>query len=102
MLTALKSMICCKIRARDGDIGSVDDFYFDDKQWIVRYLVANTGTWLPGRQVLLSPCALIGMNVVPNSVSINLARKQIENGPRVGSDKPVSKQFESGYYGYYG
>jgi uncharacterized protein YrrD len=98
----LKSMIRYKIQARDGDIGDVDDFYFDDKHWIVRYLVANTGTWLPDRQVLLSPYSLIGTNAEPNSVSINLTRKQIEKSPRICSDKPVSKQFESDYYGYYG
>ena len=46
------------IGAKDGDIGSVEDFVFDDKLWTVRYLVADTAKWLPGRQVLLSPIAL--------------------------------------------
>ena len=45
------------IEAMDGDIGSVQDLYFDDQTWTVRYLVVDTGTWLPGRQVLISPFA---------------------------------------------
>ena len=35
-----------KLAALDGDIGHVKDFYFDDKNWVVRYLVADTGSWL--------------------------------------------------------
>src|SRR5512142_2106896 len=44
--------------AEDGEIGSVEDFLFDDNFWAVRYLVANTARWLPGRRVLISPVAL--------------------------------------------
>ena len=44
--------------ATDGDIGQSADFYFDDKSWTIRYLVADTGNWLQGRKVLLSPIAL--------------------------------------------
>jgi hypothetical protein len=42
----------------DGEIGRVKEFYFDDLHWTVRYLVAETGNWLTGRQVLISPYAL--------------------------------------------
>ena len=43
--------------ASDGDIGAVKDFYFDDQNRAVRYVVADTGKWLAGRQVLISPQA---------------------------------------------
>src|SRR5262249_17940584 len=46
------------IGAKDGDIGAVDDVLFDDKLWTVRYLVADTAKWLPGRKVMISPIAL--------------------------------------------
>jgi hypothetical protein len=46
-----------KLGASDGEAGHVKDFYFDDKNWVVRYVVADTGSWLAGRQVLLSPLA---------------------------------------------
>jgi len=57
MLQNIKELYSNKLTASDGDIGHVEDFYFDDKTWAVRYLVANTGTWLAGRQVLISPHA---------------------------------------------
>ena len=47
-----------KLIARDGEIGKAEEFYFDDQSWAVRYLIANTGGWLGGRQVLISPYAL--------------------------------------------
>ena len=33
---------------------------------------------------------------------VNLTKKQIENSPSLDSHKPVSRQFEDDYYGYYG
>jgi PRC-barrel domain len=43
------------IAASDGRLGTVDDFLFDDASWMVRWLVVDTGNWLPGRKVLLPP-----------------------------------------------
>ena len=83
-------------------IGQVEEFYFDDRHWTIRYLVANTGTWLLGRQVLISPYALLAVNPDQQNVVVDLTRKQIEDSPSLDSDKPVSRQFEESYYGYYG
>jgi hypothetical protein len=58
MLRSVKDLRGYIIGAIDGEIGQVHELYFDDQSWIVRYLVVDTGTWLPGRRVLLSPMAL--------------------------------------------
>jgi hypothetical protein len=57
MLRSIKQLYGDKLGASDGEIGHVKDFYFDDQSWVVRYLVADTGNWLSGRQVLISPHA---------------------------------------------
>ncbi|MES1194358.1 MAG: PRC-barrel domain-containing protein, partial [Opitutus sp.] len=57
MLQNIKELYGSKLAASDGEIGHVKDFYFDDHTWVVRYVVADTGTWLSGRLVLLSPHA---------------------------------------------
>jgi hypothetical protein len=58
MLYTAKTLHGYKLDSLDGEIGRVKEFYFDDKHWTIRYLVADTGNWLPGRQVLISPvCA---------------------------------------------
>jgi hypothetical protein len=102
MLIKAKELKGYKLKGLDGEVGNVEGFYFDDKFWTVRYLVADTGGWLTGRQVLISPYNLLSVNKDANQIDINLTKTQIENSPTWASDKPVSRQFEEDYYGYYG
>ena len=103
MLSKVKTLNGYSIEnTTDETIGKVKDIYFDDRYWTVRYLVANTGKWLTGRKVLLSPYALVAVNADHENIVADLTKKQIEDSPSLDSDKPVSKQFESDYYGYYG
>ena len=53
MLRSIKQLYGDKLGASDGEIGRVKDFYFDNQSWAVRYPVADTGSWLAGRQVLI-------------------------------------------------
>jgi uncharacterized protein YrrD len=102
MLNKAKTLKNYKLHSLDGEIGKVNEFYFDDHYWTIRYLIADTGNWLTGRQVLISPHALTAVNKEEEYISINLTKKQIEDSPSLDSDKPVSRQFEESYYGYYG
>ena len=102
MLTKAKALRGYKLHSLDGEIGKVEEFYFDDKHWAIRYLVANTGNWLTGREVLISPYALRDVNKEKQDIFINLTKKQIEDSPSLETDKPVSRQFEEKYSGYYG
>ena len=102
MLIKVKTLKGYKLNGLDGEIGKVKEFYFDDQYWAVRYLVADTGNWFMGKQVLISPYALIAVNKEAELIDIDLTKKQIEDSPSFDSDKPVSRQFEESYYGYYG
>jgi hypothetical protein len=55
MLRSISDLHGSAVHASDGDIGSVNQAYFDDESWGVRYLVVETGNWLNDRQVLVSP-----------------------------------------------
>ena len=102
MLIKAKTLEGFKLNSIDGDIGKVKEFYFDDLHWTIRYLVADTGGWLTGRQVLISPYALGDPDRLARHITVNLTKKQIEDSPSLSSDKPVSQQFELDYHGYYG
>lgn len=102
MLFNAKTLSGYKLNSFDGELGKAKEFYFDDQHWAIRYLVADTGNWLTGRKVLISPYALVEVNKEAEYIDINLTKKQIENSPSLKSDKPVSQQFEQLYYGYYG
>src|ERR1017187_9119041 len=98
MLQNITQLIGHKLAASDGEIGHVKDFYFDDQSWAVRYLVADTGSWMPGRLVLISPHALGAFYQGGRVLLVNLTRQQIENSPLIESHKPVSRQYEEAYH----
>jgi hypothetical protein len=102
MIQSLKLLFGNKLGATDGDLGQLKDFYFDDRDWVVRYVVAGTGNWLSGRQVLLSPHAFGTLHPVEKILAVNLTRQQIEGSPSIETHKPVSRQFEEQYHRYYG
>jgi len=102
MLYKAKTLNGYRLDSLDGIIGKVKEFYFDDQHWAIRYLVADTVNWLLGRQVLISPYALRAVIPEEQQIAIDLTKRQIEDGPSLSSDKPVSRQFEETYYGYYG
>lgn len=102
MLQSIKQLYGDKLGASDGEIGHVKDFYFDDQNWAIRYLVADTGAWLMGRQVLISPYSLGRLQKTGRVLLVNLTREQIENSPSIDSHKPVSRQYEEAYYRYFG
>ncbi len=90
------------IGATDGDIGKLDDFYFDDESWTIRYLVAETGNWLLNRKVLVSPFAIGKADLARERLNVTLTKKQVEESPSIDTDKPVSRQHEAYYHDYYG
>jgi hypothetical protein len=98
-ITQLKGLT---IRAKDGEIGTLDQFYFDDESWAIRYLVVNTGGWLSGRFVLVSPIAIRQADWQSKRLDVALTKKQIEDSPPIDTQKPVSRQHEALYMGYYG
>ena len=102
MLRQVKELNGYKLGARDGEIGHAREFYFEDVNWTVRYLVADTGNWLMGRRVLISPYALDPVRQTDKIIPVELTKKQIENAPALDTEKPVSRQYELEYYSFYG
>ena len=100
-MLSIKNLRGDTIHATDGDFGSVDDFLFDDQNWAIRYLVVDTGKWLPGRRVLISPASLQTQRA-PDELTTSLSKEQIKNSPDVYTDQPVSRQREAEYLNYYG
>ena len=89
------------LHALDGEIGSVDEILFDDEHWTVRYLVVRTGSWLSGRNVLISPLSFEQVNWDDGTLHVSLTRQQVQESPAVNTDLPVSRQWETEYFDYY-
>ena len=102
MLRNTKDIENYVIGATDGIIGHVKDLYFDDEAWVVRYLVVDTGPWLSSRKVLISPIAISSPNWTEKILPVSITKEQVKNSPDIDTDKPVSRQHENAYMGYYG
>ena len=101
MQYSVKSLKGYAIGATDGDIGKLDDFYFDDEFWTIRYLVAETGNWLMNQKVLISPFALGEVDVSRERLYVMLTKKQVADSPSIDTDRPVSRQHEASFLDYY-
>ena len=102
MLRSMKDLEDYAIRATDGVVGLVKDCYFDDQAWAIRYLVVDTGTWLSSRKVLISPIAIGQPNWAERVLPVAITKEQVKNSPDIDTEKPVSRQHEIRYFGYYG
>jgi len=90
------------VEATDGDVGKVKDIYFDDHRWAVRYPVVETGSWLAGRKVLISPISVKSIDREKNIARVGLTQQQVRASPNIDTDKPVSRQHERDFFDYYG
>ncbi len=102
MLRKMKDLKGFAMGAKDGDIGEAYDFIFDDKNWTVRYIVADTRRWLPGRKVLISPIIVDQADWQNKRLPVLLTQEQVQNSPDISMDEALSAQDEIKYYDYYG
>jgi hypothetical protein len=90
------------IRAADGELGTVDQLYFDDETWAIRYLTVDTGGWLGGRHVLISPMSIAPTDWPARRLDVALTKKQVEKSPDINAHLPVSWKQEAAFFAYYG
>jgi sporulation protein YlmC with PRC-barrel domain len=102
MLRSIKELEGYTVNATDGDVGHVKDCYFDDESWVIRYFVVGTGDWLKSRRVLISPLAIGHPTWSGSTIPLSISRELVKNSPDIDTDKPVSRQHEIRYFGYYG
>jgi uncharacterized protein YrrD len=89
------------IRGIDGEIGTLEDFYFEEDRWTVRYLLVDTGKWFSGKRVLISPMSVQngwGRTGVP----LSLTKEQVWNSPEFNEGASLSRACESNVLAYYG
>ena len=100
MLHLARKIRGAAIRATDGEIGSVEDFFFEEDRWTVRYILVDTGRWFSGKRVLLSP-----MSVQPRwnrgELRVTLTKEEVWNSPQAETHA-LSRATEAEVLKYYG
>ena len=100
MLHLAHKITGASVRGVDGDIGTLEDFYFEEDRWTVRYLLVDTGKWFSGKRVLISPMS------VPDGwgrdgVRLTLTKEQVWNSPEI-KEGELSLEGEDEVLTYYG
>jgi hypothetical protein len=90
------------LHAIDGDVGPAKEFYFDDHDWMVLYMAVENHHWLPGRRLLISPIALGEADWSEHRLHVMLTREEIEASPQVDLHRPITREQEVEYFGYFG
>ncbi len=102
MLRSVKDLKGHAIKATDGDIGRVQDFYFDDEAWAIRYNVVDTSNWWGGNTVLLAPPWIQRVSWSDSKAFVDLTRESVKSAPRYESAAHVDRQQEAALYEHYG
>ena len=71
------------IAASDGKLGTVSDLLFDDATWLIRWLVVDTGNWLPGRHVLLPPSVMGNVDPSKQEFTVRLTMQEVQASPAI-------------------
>jgi sporulation protein YlmC with PRC-barrel domain len=101
MFRSLKELLGYQLLAKDGHMGKVHNFLFNDEDWNIRYLVVDTGPWILGRKVLISLLALGQPVWASETFPVDLTREQVKTSPDVDLAKPVSRQYEESLFKHY-
>ncbi|WP_158970982.1 PRC-barrel domain containing protein [Paraglaciecola sp. L3A3] len=103
MLVSLKELSGITVSAEDGDVGEVEDIYFDDRFWTIRFLVMDTHPWMPfSDKVLISPIAIDNFTSKDHSLKVSMTRDAVKDSPKIEEHETVSREFEKTYFDYFG
>jgi len=101
MYRSINDLVGCTISAKDGELGKVNEFYFDDFTWSIRYLVVETGNWLSERKVLIPHAALGITDWNSLTFKVDLTMEQVRSSPNIETKRTVSRQHEIELYKHY-
>lgn len=90
------------LEASDGGIGHVEDFFVDDQDWRIHYLLIDTGSWLPGKQVLISPRWVSSVDWQDGRLYVDVTQAQVKQSPEYNATAPLERTYERELHRYYG
>lgn len=101
MLRSMYERLNYRTEARDGIVGSLDDFLMDDRTWAIRYAVIDTGKWLPGRKIIMAHSGMGEPDWPSRTIPLNVTKAEIEAAPTLAQARPVSRQYEEYLFQHY-
>jgi hypothetical protein len=101
MMLNIRGLVGCVLDGRDGIVGEITSFYFDDRDWIVRYALVGTVARAASRQVFVPPCVFQVSDWCSGIMRTDLTREQIKRSPAIDVARPLSRRQEMAIIQYY-
>lgn len=102
VLRALRRLEQSKVTASDGELGLVVGFLVERDHYVVRYLVVETGGFVGGSKLLVSPISLHKNRTTHRGLHVATTISKVQDAPRFDLDQPISRRMELEFHRYYG
>ena len=100
MLRRLNSLQRCPVQTKEGAIGRITSFYFDDYSWVVNYAAVRTIEW-PGSFVLIPSSTFVHPDRSIGALLTTARSDVIRTSPR-SEGRPISKVLEAVCLSHFG
>lgn len=101
-LLSLNTMIGFTIETNDGAIGTIFDFLLNDSDWNIRYIIVDTGTWLPGQKVLIAPNFVSLISNDKKLMQLTISREKVKHAPAYNPSITLDGNYDEKFLTYYG
>jgi hypothetical protein len=89
----------CKVEARDGGIGKVDEATYEAGG---SFVVIDTGPWIFGKQVMIPAGMIREIDPDTETVYVDLTKDEIKNAPEFDEKTYSSQEYRNELGAYYG
>jgi hypothetical protein len=101
-LRSFEAVTDYRLRATDGEIGNVEDFLVDRAGWNIGYLIVAVGKWWFGKQVLVAPYAVTGIDWLNGEILLNVTSEQVKSSPAWSPLQLIETEYEAKLHQHYG
>jgi uncharacterized protein YrrD len=100
-LRSLEAINHSHILGVDGALGKVEDLVIDEANWVVPYLVVDTGRWWSGKHVLVSRHAVQEISWAEREIRAGISRAQVKASPPWSALGDIDKDYEKDLHDHY-
>jgi len=101
-LLSMREVTGYQLEATDGSLGHVEDFFVEDEDWRIGYLLIDTSNWLPGKRVLIAPEWVTEIDWTRSRLYVDLTKAQVEQSPEYNPEAAINRDYEKRLYQHYG
>jgi hypothetical protein len=101
MLQSASDLLNFLVFGNDGYLGPVRDLYFEDSEWIFRYIVIEMAETEISSRHLISPLSIKEIRWDRKEIYVNLDFDKISSSPEIDINLPISRQNEVALRRYY-